>query len=112
MFARCYGLATDRPALLQRLRPAPGPEGAYAAVIPKWAAALLTGETVFINGDGETSRDFCYVANVVQANLLAATTADAAARQPGLQRRRRRPHHAQHAVRAAARRAGRPRRQL
>ena len=55
------------------------PDGAYAAVIPKWIAALLAGEAVFINGDGETSRDFCYVANVVQANLLAATTPNAAA---------------------------------
>jgi UDP-N-acetylglucosamine/UDP-N-acetylgalactosamine 4-epimerase len=53
------------------------PDGAYAAVIPKWIASLLKRETVYINGDGETSRDFCYVANVVQANLLAATTASA-----------------------------------
>jgi UDP-N-acetylglucosamine 4-epimerase len=50
------------------------PDGAYAAVIPKWIAALIKNETVHINGDGETSRDFCYVANVVQANLLAATS--------------------------------------
>lgn len=49
------------------------PNGAYAAVIPKWAWALIHGEPVFINGDGETSRDFCYVDNAVQANLLAAT---------------------------------------
>lgn len=48
------------------------PNGAYAAVIPKWIAALLQGERCIINGDGETSRDFCYVANVVQANLRAA----------------------------------------
>jgi UDP-N-acetylglucosamine 4-epimerase len=48
--------------------------GAYAAVIPKWTAALIKGEPVIINGDGETSRDFCYIDNVVQANLLAATT--------------------------------------
>ena len=50
------------------------PNGAYAAVIPKWVSALLKGEACTINGDGETSRDFCYVANVVQANLLAALT--------------------------------------
>ena len=50
------------------------PNGAYAAVIPTWARAMSKGEPVFINGDGETSRDFCYVANAVQANLLAATT--------------------------------------
>ena len=54
--------------------PRQDPNGAYAAVIPKWTAAMIKGETVFINGDGETSRDFCYVANAVQANLLAATT--------------------------------------
>jgi UDP-N-acetylglucosamine 4-epimerase len=55
------------------------PEGAYAAVIPQWIAALLRRETVYINGDGETSRDFCHVANVAQANLLAATTGKAGA---------------------------------
>ena len=49
------------------------PEGAYAAVIPRWIAAMIRGEEVRINGTGETSRDFCYVLNVVQANLLAAT---------------------------------------
>ena len=47
------------------------PYGAYAAVIPQWFASLLKKETVFVNGDGETSRDFCYIDNVVQANLLA-----------------------------------------
>jgi UDP-N-acetylglucosamine 4-epimerase len=52
--------------------PRQDPEGAYAAVIPKWIAALLDGHTVQINGDGETSRDFCHVANVVQGNVLAA----------------------------------------
>src|SRR4051794_34605041 len=58
------------------------PEGAYAAVIPKWIAAMMSGSAVFINGDGSTSRDFCYVDNVVQANILAATTeADDAANQ-------------------------------
>lgn len=50
------------------------PDGAYAAVIPKWTASMIKGETVFINGDGETSRDFCYIDNTVQANILAATT--------------------------------------
>jgi UDP-N-acetylglucosamine 4-epimerase len=50
------------------------PEGAYAAVIPRWIRALLCGAEVTIHGDGETSRDFCYIANVVQANLLAAMT--------------------------------------
>jgi UDP-N-acetylglucosamine 4-epimerase len=55
------------------------PNGPYAAVIPKWIAAMIHNEPVHINGDGETSRDFCYVANAVQANLLAATTPDPAA---------------------------------
>lgn len=50
------------------------PYGAYAAVIPKWLSSMLSGERVSINGDGETSRDFCYVKNVVQANILAALT--------------------------------------
>lgn len=50
------------------------PNGAYAAVIPKWTAAMIQGEDVFINGDGETSRDFCFIENTVQANILAATT--------------------------------------
>ena len=49
------------------------PNGAYAAVIPKWTAAMISGDTVFINGDGETSRDFCFIDNTVQANILAAT---------------------------------------
>lgn len=52
------------------------PDGAYAAVIPKWTAAMIKGEQVFINGDGETSRDFCYIDNTVQMNLLAATASD------------------------------------
>ncbi len=52
------------------------PDGAYAAVIPKWISAILNEKEVFINGDGETSRDFCYIENAVQANLLAATTDD------------------------------------
>lgn len=52
------------------------PNGAYAAVIPKWLSALANNENVYINGDGSTSRDFCYVDNAVQANILAATTKD------------------------------------
>lgn len=50
------------------------PNGAYAAVIPKWTAAMIANDDVFINGDGETSRDFCFIENAVQANILAATT--------------------------------------
>ncbi|MDA8768308.1 NAD-dependent epimerase/dehydratase family protein [Planktomarina temperata] len=52
------------------------PDGAYAAVIPKWTSSMLKGEDVYINGDGETSRDFCYIDNVVQMNILAATALD------------------------------------
>ena len=50
------------------------PNGAYAAVIPKWVSAIINNEDLFINGDGKTSRDFCYIDNTVQINLLAATT--------------------------------------
>jgi len=50
------------------------PNGAYAAVIPKWVGSLLEGEDVYINGDGKTSRDFTYIDNVIQMNLLAGTT--------------------------------------
>lgn len=57
------------------------PNGAYAAVIPKWIAALIKNEPVYVNGDGETSRDFCYIDNAIQANLLAATAKEDAANQ-------------------------------
>ena len=72
VFARCYGFDTIGLRYFNVFGPRQDPEGAYAAVIPKWTAALLNGDTVNINGDGETSRDFCHVANAVQANLLAA----------------------------------------
>lgn len=74
VFARCYGFQAIGLRYFNVFGPRQDPDGAYAAVIPKWTASLLKGETVFINGDGETSRDFCFVANAVQANLLAATT--------------------------------------
>ncbi|MBI5259506.1 MAG: NAD-dependent epimerase/dehydratase family protein [Burkholderiales bacterium] len=74
VFARSYGMASIGLRYFNVFGPRQDPEGAYAAVIPRWAAAMLRGEPVFINGDGETSRDFCFVANAVQANLLAATT--------------------------------------
>lgn len=73
VFGRCYGLQTIGLRYFNVFGPRQDPEGAYAAVIPKWIAALITDEPIYINGDGETSRDFCYIANVVQANLLAAT---------------------------------------
>jgi UDP-N-acetylglucosamine/UDP-N-acetylgalactosamine 4-epimerase len=74
VFARCYGLETIGLRYFNVFGPRQDPNGAYAAVIPKWIAAMIESEPVCINGDGSTSRDFCYVANVVQANLLAATT--------------------------------------
>jgi UDP-N-acetylglucosamine 4-epimerase len=73
VFARSYGFDTIGLRYFNVFGPRQDPNGAYAAVIPKWTAALLQGEPVYINGDGETSRDFCYVDNVVQINLLAAT---------------------------------------
>ena len=76
VFARCYGFNTIGLRYFNVFGPRQDPNGAYAAVIPKWTAALLARDAVYINGDGETSRDFCFVANAVQANLLAATTAN------------------------------------
>ena len=79
VYARCYGFASIGLRYFNVFGPRQDPEGAYAAVIPKWIAEMIRGEPVVILGDGETSRDFCYVANVVEANLRAATVADAAA---------------------------------
>ena len=76
VFARSYGFETIGLRYFNVFGPRQDPNGAYAAVIPKWTAALLKGEPVYINGDGETSRDFCYVANAVQANLLSAVIPD------------------------------------
>lgn len=72
VFARCYGLETIGLRYFNVFGRRQDPGGAYAAVIPLWFKALLLGEPVYINGDGETTRDFCYVDNAVQANLLAA----------------------------------------
>ena len=80
VFARCYGFNTVGLRYFNVFGKRQDPNGAYAAVIPKWTASLLKGETVHINGDGETSRDFCYVDNTVQMNLLAATTDNVDAR--------------------------------
>ena len=79
VFARSYGFESIGLRYFNVFGARQDPDGAYAAVIPKWTAAMIKGEPVFINGDGETSRDFCYVANAVQANLLAATTQNAEA---------------------------------
>jgi UDP-N-acetylglucosamine 4-epimerase len=75
-FYRSYGLPVIGLRYFNVFGPRQDPNGAYAAVIPRWFAAAASGEQVIINGDGETSRDFCYIINVVQANLLAATTAN------------------------------------
>lgn len=79
VFARCYGLETIGLRYFNVFGPRQDPEGQYAAVIPLWFKSLLKGESVYINGDGETTRDFCYVDNAVQANLLAATCQEKAA---------------------------------
>jgi len=72
-FQRWYGVNSVGLRYFNIFGTRQDPRGAYAAVIPKWIEAMIKGEEVFINGDGETTRDFCHVANVVQANLLAAT---------------------------------------
>jgi UDP-N-acetylglucosamine 4-epimerase len=74
VFARAYDLPCIGLRYFNVFGPRQDPDGTYAAVIPKWIAALLRQQPVHINGDGETSRDFCYVGNVVEANLLAAIT--------------------------------------
>ncbi len=79
VFARCYGMQSIGLRYFNIFGARQDPDGAYAAVIPRWIRAMLVGEEVVINGDGETSRDFCYVDNAVQANLLAALTDDPAA---------------------------------
>ena len=76
VFARTYGFKTIGLRYFNIFGKRQDPNGAYAAVIPKWIAALINNQPVYINGDGETSRDFCYIANTIQANLLAATTDD------------------------------------
>jgi len=72
VFGRCYGFESIGLRYFNVFGARQDPEGAYAAVIPRWVAAMLTGAPCVINGDGETSRDFCYIANTVQANVRAA----------------------------------------
>ncbi|MES2740017.1 MAG: SDR family oxidoreductase [Pseudomonadota bacterium] len=74
VFARCYGTQAIGLRYFNVFGPRQDPNGAYAAVIPQWIAAMLAGQRVTIHGDGETSRDFCFIDNVVQANILAALT--------------------------------------
>ncbi|MCA4815109.1 NAD-dependent epimerase/dehydratase family protein [Acinetobacter towneri] len=73
VFARTYGFKAIGLRYFNVFGKRQDPNGAYAAVIPKWTAAMIAGDDVFINGDGETSRDFCFIENTVQANILAAT---------------------------------------
>lgn len=74
VFARTYGFKTIGLRYFNVFGKRQDPNGAYAAVIPKWTAAMIADDDVYINGDGETSRDFCFIENTVQANILAATT--------------------------------------
>lgn len=79
VFARCYQTESIGLRYFNVFGPRQDPHGAYAAVIPQWISALIENRPLFINGDGETSRDFCFIDNVVQANLLSAmASADAA----------------------------------
>ncbi|HMU64111.1 MAG: NAD-dependent epimerase/dehydratase family protein [Nitrosomonas sp.] len=79
VFARCYGIQSIGLRYFNIFGPRQDPNGAYAAVIPQWIAALIQNKTLKINGDGETSRDFCFVENVIQANLLSALAEESAA---------------------------------
>jgi UDP-N-acetylglucosamine 4-epimerase len=81
VFARTYVFKTIGLRYFNVFGKRQDPNGAYAAVIPKWTAAMIAGDEVFINGDGETSRDFCFIENTVQANILAATANDEAKNQ-------------------------------
>jgi UDP-N-acetylglucosamine 4-epimerase len=74
VFSKTYGLQSIGLRYFNVFGPRQDPDGAYAAVIPKWIASMIKNEPVYINGDGETSRDFCFIENVCQANLLAATS--------------------------------------
>jgi len=79
VFGRCYGFHSIGLRYFNVFGQRQDPQGDYAAVIPRWIALMLAGESVSINGDGETSRDFCYVGDVVQVNILAALANEAAA---------------------------------
>jgi UDP-N-acetylglucosamine/UDP-N-acetylgalactosamine 4-epimerase len=79
VFSLCYGMETIGLRYFNVFGPRQDPNGVYAAVMPKWIADMIQGNAIYINGNGETSRDFCFVENVVQANILAATTENSAA---------------------------------
>tara|TARA_B110000211_G_scaffold228516_1_gene284874 strand:+ start:2641 stop:3669 length:1029 start_codon:yes stop_codon:yes gene_type:complete len=78
VYARTYGFKTIGLRYFNVFGKRQDPDSAYAAVIPRWASAMIKDEEVFIHGDGETSRDFCFIENTVQMNILAATASDAA----------------------------------
>ena len=78
VYARAYGFKTIGLRYFNVFGKRQDPNGAYAAVIPKWTASMINGEDVFINGDGETSRDFCFIENTIQMNILAATAPECA----------------------------------
>jgi UDP-N-acetylglucosamine 4-epimerase len=78
VYARSYEFKTIGLRYFNVFGKRQDPKGAYAAVIPKWTSAMIQGDDVFINGDGETSRDFCFIENTVQMNILAATAPDKA----------------------------------
>ncbi len=77
VYAKSYGFKSIGLRYFNVFGKRQDPSGAYAAVIPKWTASMISSEDVFINGDGETSRDFCFIENTVQMNILAATALDA-----------------------------------
>lgn len=81
VFNKTYGLNSTGLRYFNVFGKRQDPDGAYAAVIPKWTAAMIDNQDVFVNGDGETSRDFCFVENAVQANILAATADESAQNQ-------------------------------
>ena len=81
VFARTYGFHTIGLRYFNIFGKRQTPDGAYAAVIPKWTAAMIQGDDIYINGDGDTSRDFNFIENAVQANILAATADDDAKNQ-------------------------------
>lgn len=74
VFARTYGFKTIGLRYFNIFGKRQDPKGAYAAVIPKWVSAMLNNDPIYINGDGETSRDFCYIENTIQMNILSALT--------------------------------------
>ena len=78
VYRRCYGFRATGLRYFNVFGPRQDPDGAYAAVIPKWTAAMIGNEDLVINGDGLTSRDFCFVENAMQANIRAALASEVA----------------------------------